>query len=178
MRDVNQYGIDACALQEIKIENVGVHRVNGSMIITFDSKNKHYGNGFVVPKKWQELIHKYWRESDRICVLQLSGNPDTCADGPQSECKPTEKFRIKVSKINMKPKNIINIINVYTPTSDQAKKLPNEIKKLYKNLDKVRKEFDKAPSSITMLAGDFNSKLGRKSGPKNCIGQWSRGRRN
>ena len=48
VRDVNQYGIDVSALQEIKIENAGVHRANGRMIITFDSKNKHYGIGFVV----------------------------------------------------------------------------------------------------------------------------------
>ena len=51
VRDVNQYDIDACTLQEIKIENAGIHRFNGSMIITFDSKNKHYGNGFIIPKK-------------------------------------------------------------------------------------------------------------------------------
>ena len=93
------------------------YRVNGSMIITFDLKYKHYGNGFVVSKKWQESIHKYWRKSDRICVLQLSGNPDTFADGPQYQCKPTGKCRIKISRIKMKPKNIINIINVYAPTS-------------------------------------------------------------
>ena len=176
--DVNQYGIDVCALQEIKIKNAGVHRVSGSMVITFDAKNKHYGNGFVVPQKWQESIHKYWRESDRICVLQLSGNPDTCADRTQYEWKPTGKCTIKISKIKMKPKNIINIINVYVPTSDQAKKCPNEIKKLYKNQDKLCKEFDKAPSSITMLAGGFNSKVGRRTGPESCIGQWLRGRRN
>ena len=59
VRDVNQYGADVCVLQETKIENAGVHRVTGSMIITFDSKNKHYGNRFVVPKKWQESIQ--WR---------------------------------------------------------------------------------------------------------------------
>ena len=29
-----------------------------------------------------------------------------------------------------------------------------------------------------MLAIDFNSKVGRKTGPESCIGQWSRGRRN
>ena len=51
VRDVNQYDIDACTLQEIKIENSVIHRFNGSMIITFDSKNKHYSNGFVIPKK-------------------------------------------------------------------------------------------------------------------------------
>ena len=50
MRDVNQYGVDVCALQETKMENAGVHRVNGSIIITFDSKNERFGNGFVVPK--------------------------------------------------------------------------------------------------------------------------------
>ena len=64
VRDVNQYGMDVCAPQETKIENAGVRRVNGSIIITFDSKNKHYGNEFVVQKKWQESTHKYWRESD------------------------------------------------------------------------------------------------------------------
>ena len=142
VRDVNQYGIDVCALQETKIENAGVHRVNGRMIITFDSKNKHYGNGFVVPRQWQESIHKYWRESDRILVLQLSGNPDTCADKPQYECKTIGKCRIKIIKIKMKPKYIINIINVYAPSPDWAKKCPNEIKKLCKNPDKLCKKFD------------------------------------
>ena len=69
VRDVHQYGVNVCAVQEIKIKNAGVQRVNGSMIITFDSRNNHYGNAFVVSKKWQESIHKYWRESDRIWVL-------------------------------------------------------------------------------------------------------------
>ena len=51
VRDVNRYGIHVCALQETKIENVEAQRLNGSMIITFDSKSKHYGNGFIVRKK-------------------------------------------------------------------------------------------------------------------------------
>ena len=69
-RNNNWWGVNVCALQETKIENAGVHRVNGSMIITFDSRIKHCGNGFVVPMKWQEWIRKYWRESNRICVFQ------------------------------------------------------------------------------------------------------------
>ena len=48
--------------------------------------------------------------------------------------------------------------------------------KLYKNLDKLCKEFDKVLSSISMLAGDFNSEVGRTT--ESCIGQWSRGRKN
>ena len=47
VRDVNQYDVDVCALQETKIENPRVHRVNGSVIITSDSKRKLYGNGFI-----------------------------------------------------------------------------------------------------------------------------------
>ena len=50
VRDVNHYGRDVYALQKTKIENTGVKRVNGSMVTTFDSKSKHYSNGFVVPK--------------------------------------------------------------------------------------------------------------------------------
>ena len=29
-----------------------------------------------------------------------------------------------------------------------------------------------------MLTGDFNSKVGRRTGPESCIGQWPRGRQN
>ena len=132
MRDVNQYGVDVCTLQETKMENAGVHRVNGSIIITFDSKNKRFGNGFVVPKNWLESIHKYWRESDRICVLQLSRNPDTCADGPQYECKPTGNCRIKISKIKMKPDNIINNINVYARTSNGLRSAQTSLRSFIK----------------------------------------------
>ena len=71
----------------------------------------------------------------------------------------------------MKPKNIINIINVYAPTLDRAKKYPNELKKLHKNLDELCKELDEVPASITMLEEDFNSKVGRRTGPESCIWQ-------
>ena len=51
VRDVHQYGVNVCALQETKIENAGIHRVNESMIITFDSRNKHYGNALCSTKE-------------------------------------------------------------------------------------------------------------------------------
>ena len=177
VRDIAQYGVDVCALQETKISEAGVHNINENIIITFDSTNKHYGNGFVVSKKWQKYVYKYWRESDRICVLQLAGSPDTPEVKPQYECKLID-CRIEINKAAMKPKNIINIINVYTPTSERAKKCPKELKKLYKNLNKLCKELDKVSLSNTILAGDFNSKVGKRIGSESCIGQWSRGRRN
>ena len=114
----------------------------------------------------------------RICVLQLAGSPDTPEVKPQYERKLIGDSRIKMNKTEMKPKNIINIINVYAPTSDRAKKCPKELKKLCKNLNKLCKELDKVSSSITILTGDFNSKVGKRIGSESCIGQWSRGKRN
>ena len=37
---------------------------------------------------------------------------------------------------------------------------------------------DEVPSSITMLAGDFNSKVGRTTGLESCIELWPRSSRN
>ena len=67
----------------------------------------------------------------------------------------------------MKSKNIINIINVYAPTSGRVRNSLNENKNVYKNLCK---EFDKAPSSFTMLGRDFNSKVDPKLYPKAVLG--------
>ena len=32
---------------------------------------KSHGNGFLIKSIWKENIHKFWRVSERICVLQL-----------------------------------------------------------------------------------------------------------
>ena len=37
---------------------------------------------------------------------------------------------------------------------------------------------DKISISSTIIAEDFNAKIRKGNGPGNCIGQWSRGRRN
>ena len=71
--DVDNYRLDICALQETKIKE-GVDRnfeENKHRLIAFDSLQQHYGNGFIVAKKWKENIYKTWKVSDRICVLQL-----------------------------------------------------------------------------------------------------------
>ena len=80
--------------------------------------------------------------------------------------------------MNPKTKHIINIINVYAPTSERAKKIPGDIQKIYNDLNKLYNETVKIPTSITITAGNFNAKSGKKNGSENCIGQWSRGRRN
>ena len=86
--------------------------------------------------------------------------------------------KLKFEKSNPKAKDIINIINVYAPTSKRAKKFPGEIQKIYNDLHKLFKEMDKISISSTITAGDFNAKIGKKNGSEKCIGQWSRGRRN
>ena len=37
---------------------------------------------------------------------------------------------------------------------------------------------DKISTSITIIAGDFNAKIGKRNGSENCIVQRSRGRKN
>jgi len=75
--DLEKYKLDVCSVQETKIPegldiNVGSHR-----LICIEAKNKHHGNGFLVANKWKNSIHRYWKVSDRIAVLQLSANIKT-----------------------------------------------------------------------------------------------------
>ena len=57
-------------IQETKCEEIDCN-IGKNRLIIFKSVSQHYGNGFVVNKKWSENIHKTWRVSDRIAVLQL-----------------------------------------------------------------------------------------------------------
>ena len=109
IRDICKYNVDICCLQETKIKNEIDIKINEKQIITFGT-DKMYGNGFVISKKWIGSIHKYWKVSERICVLQLKTN---------GEMMPNER----------KPNHIITIINVYGPTSERARKHTNETEK-------------------------------------------------
>ena len=132
--------------------------------------NNHYGNGFIVASKYRDKIHKFWRESDRICVLQLSE--------ANYKCEMKGDLKVKIVKQGAGEKKTINIINAYAPTLDRGKKFPNEVEKFYKQLEKLTKELGKVSSSMTIIAGDLNSKIGKRIGFETCIGKWSRGRRN
>ena len=113
-RDVEKYGVDVCALQETKIKDAGEAYVNGNTLITFETKSKHYGNGFMIKPKFRDKIHKFWRESDRICVLQLSE--------ANYKCELKNDLKVKIIKQGTGGKKLINIINAYAPTSDRGKK--------------------------------------------------------
>ncbi len=61
---------DVICIQETKSEatdsNIGNNR-----LILFKSDSQHYGNGFIINKKWKDNIHRTWHVSDIIAVIQL-----------------------------------------------------------------------------------------------------------
>ena len=124
VRDIQNYDLDVCCLQETKIKEETETVIQGNTIITFSSICEHYGNGFVISKKLTNSIYKYWRVSDRICVLQIKIDlkHDT---NPKYQAMRIDDMKVKI--IKTKPSRVISIINVYAPTADRAKKHPNEI---------------------------------------------------
>ena len=162
-QDVNNYEIDICCLQETKIiDSNDYDTTNGNRLITIPSTSKHYGNGFIIAKRWKEYVHRYWKVSDRICVIQLK----------------TDKSRFKDGNNKTNIDHIITIINVYAPTAERAKKFPHEISQFYTDLTKTTTQLKKLSTSALFIAGDFNSKVGVKRDLETCIGSWSRGYRN
>ena len=153
------YSVDVCCLQETKIKDVNNYGINGSTVIAFHSDNKHYGNGFVIVKKQKNSIHKYWWivVSDGIYVLQLQLKTNLAGKDALYKSEPINDTRVKISKlttnenykvekvsdtklnfekVNPKAKHIINMINVYGPISERAKKFPGVIQKMYNDLNK------------------------------------------
>ena len=124
------------------------------------------------------------RSTHHICVLQLqlkisSEGKDVLYKSESisgmrikiSKLTTKEKYKVekvndaklKIEKANSKGKHI-NIINVYVPTSERAKKFPGEIQKMYNNLNKLCKEIDKISTSITIIAGYLDHKTALASG--------------
>ena len=86
--DLKRYGVDVVCLQETKIvEGVDINLKN-SRLITFPTKNRYSGIGFLINKKWTDSIYKVWQVNERICVLQMKTSDN----------------------------KILSIINVYGPT--------------------------------------------------------------
>ena len=158
--DLKKYKLDIICLQETKIQDGIDININRSRLICFKSECRHYGNGFLVSESWTNSIHRTWQVNDRLCVIQ---------------------FKSKNNKI-------ISIINVYGPTLKISKENTDIRDKFYKDLEKTFKDVQKK-SYITLIAGDFNSKVGKRIENKvnsdgimecgeTCLGRYSRGQRN
>ena len=70
--DLVNYNLDVVCLQETKISEGADCNIRDSRLIALKSVNKYHGNGFIVSSKWKENIHRVWKFSDRIAVLQLT----------------------------------------------------------------------------------------------------------
>ena len=147
-------------------------------MICTEADSGHYGLGFMVSPRWKENIHKLWRVNDRISVLQLQTekSKQKKLEGNEYRSKIVGN-KLIISK-NEPVDHMINIINVYAPTSEKVEKNPKEVEDMYLQIEKLMTTFKKQQSSITMIAGDFNAKVGKKSNEERCIGNHTMGKRN
>ena len=179
-RDMNKYKIDICCLQECKItEKSDKNLENGNRLILMGAENINYGNGFLVSKKWKESVHRYWKISERISVLQMKTSK---SQEKQVTNKPLYTTKLNGTKMIITKNNmydhIISIVNVYAPTSERSKKFPNEITEFYAQLSKITSDLKKLSTSIVFIAGDFNSIVGKSTNVENCLGKYTTGIRN
>ena len=101
--------------------------------------HKRYGQGFYISPAW---IPHYWggkRINDRISIIQFMLN------------KITDRSAL------------LTIINVYGPTAMLTQKDPTIRNSFYDSLQQTYSLY-KSRSSIVIVAGDFNSKIGEHRG--------------
>ena len=137
---------------------------------------------------WKENIHKFWRVSERICVLQLKMKHQDFTsklDGMRMEITKANSNRytsrldgLKIKIYKAEEKHILTITNVYAPTTALIRKDNTILDDLYLDLSNLINE-QKSYSTMTILAGDFNAKVGKQRHTDiSCLGKFSRGRKN
>ena len=154
--------------------------------VTGVSESVHYGNGFFVSSKLAIHIHKYWKVSDRVLVLQLRSK-DLAYDSQkinETSLKSSVVKKYTCTRRETKAvikqttvRNLITIINVYAPTTERVKNDEGELDQMYTDLGNLISELTKV-ASLVLIAGDFNAKVGKHSGNEACLGQYSRRKRN
>ena len=115
-------------------------------------------------------IEKYWKVNDRICVIQLNIQ-DSIDLNKELKNKYTDYSKASKHIINSKKKKkrhhttehkkVLNIINVYAPTTTIVKKDIKINDKLYSKIQSLHNALSKS-NAITMIVGDFNSKERKK----------------
>ncbi|XP_057294528.1 uncharacterized protein LOC130623039 [Hydractinia symbiolongicarpus] len=178
---------DGGRFSETKIKENIDRNINDCRLICMETKNPHYGTGFIISRKWKNNIYKYWKISDRISVLQLKTKESRYESEHQGEAKlkirkvshftsTTINRKKTKQKLTRKDENgLITIINVYALTSDIASKHPEEVDQLYHQISNIINKY-KNKSLITLIAGDFNSRVGKAK--EECTGIYGKGKRN
>ena len=108
----------------------------------------HIPKAFAVASYLEGKLLRYWSVSDRLAVLQLS----------------------------LGRHSTLTVINDYGPTSQVTLHDQNTQDDFYSALDSVTTRY--SSSTLILIAGDFNSKLGRKLTNERSIGEHSCGVRN
>ena len=183
-KDMEQYRVDICALQETKVKDyvdTNINMSNGEYrFISLSSQQKAYGMGFMISPKYKDLVHNYWKVADRLAVLQLKTDKSKVKVHAKEQHQITllegTTMKMKISKVQPAD-HIINIINVYAPHTGRLKKSMKELDKLYVQLSDLINNFENLSSSLTLVCGDFNAKVGLKS-EEECMGPYTRGQRN
>ncbi len=131
-RDFNRYGLDILCIHETKMKELQNTDVGGNRLICLESNSPHYGNGFMVSKRWKNNIYKFWRVNDRISVLQLQTEKTKVQTDEETQwrSRTTGETTIKLER-NIAKDHIINIINVYAPTSDKVENNENIVQSFY-----------------------------------------------
>eukprot|EP00117_Sycon_ciliatum_P036804 scpid32835/ scgid27654/ Craniofacial development protein 2; p97 bucentaur protein len=147
--DLRCYKIQICSLQETKIQD-GYDGVPGDYrIVCLSSTCRHYGNGFAIHHSLLDRVYRIWSESDRVAVLQ-----------------------IRLSK-----NKLLSLVSVYAPTSTRVAQDQDCLDDFYSSLNAAVAKVKS--SSIFLVLGDFNAKLGTQNKSLHqCIGRYGRGRQN
>ena len=158
--DLQNLQVDVACLQETHRSDVTIldPANTGNAIHFIDSDNttpahQRYGQGFYISAKWRPYLHSLKRVSNRISVINFNIN------------------RTKSKLVR------ITIINVYAPTSIIVQQDPDQAMTFYQQLSATLHAHRR--SFITLIAGDFNSKLGVRTDPhETFMGNYGKGTRN
>ena len=144
-RNIGRYNLDICSIQQTKIDSSVDKPIGKNRLICFLSDNRHYGNGFIVSNKWKDNVNRYWKVSDRICVLELTTEKSKKRENGVVKYRSEfiDKNRIKITKDSEADHTII-IINVYAPTSSVAKTNKTELKTFIQTTQRAAKKTPKA----------------------------------
>ena len=119
------------------------------------------------------ITNKITSDAKKICTRK--SNLSSSVKGSILKLKYRKSSDPKQPKTT---KQLITIVNIYAPHSQLVKDDVSELDNLYSKLNDIINKFSNVSTSILLLAGDFNSIVGRKSDNDSCLGRYSRGKRN
>jgi exonuclease III len=130
--------------------------------------HQQYGQGFYISPRMLPYYWGYKYIGHRISVINFKLNSQTAQESNKTKTRP-HRSRGYI---------MLSIINAYAPTSVTTRQDPLLTQSFYDTLAATYKEY-KTKSYITIIAGDFNAKLGlRQTTHETFMGAHGKGTRN